>query len=98
MVERVDAMFAAGDCPDALVVFVDCWTSYGGSQFLNSLGLGRYQDYLCDEVVAFVDERYPTLGRPRTARADRQVVRRLRRDGRADGAPGRVQRARLARR
>ena len=36
MVERLDAMFAAGDCPDALVVFVDCWTSYGGSQFLNS--------------------------------------------------------------
>ena len=61
MIERVDALFASGDCPDALVVFVDCWTSYGGSQFLNSLSLGRYQDYLCDEVVAFVDERYPTL-------------------------------------
>ena len=61
MIERVDALFASGDCPDALVVFVDCWTSYGGSQFLNSLSLGRYQDYVCDEVVAFVDERYPTL-------------------------------------
>src|SRR4051812_4652987 len=61
MVERVDAMFAAGECPDALVVFVDCWTSYGGSQFLNSISLGRYQDYLCDEVVAFVDARYPAL-------------------------------------
>jgi hypothetical protein len=61
MLERVDALFASGDCPDALVVFVDCWTSYGGSQFLNSLALGRYQDYLCDEVVAFVDDRYPTL-------------------------------------
>jgi S-formylglutathione hydrolase FrmB len=59
MVERVDAMFAAGDCPDALVVFVDCWTSYAGSQFLNSLALGRYQDYLCDEVTAFVEDRYP---------------------------------------
>jgi hypothetical protein len=61
MLERVDTLFAAGDCPDALVVFVDCWTSYGGSQFLNSFALGRYQDYLCDEVVAFVDDRYPTL-------------------------------------
>jgi Putative esterase len=60
MIERLDAMFAAGECPDAIVVFVDCWTSYGGSQFLNSSSLGRYQDYLCDEVVAFVDERYPT--------------------------------------
>jgi hypothetical protein len=61
MIERVDALFAAGDCPAALVVFVDCWTSFGGSQFLNSVALGRYQDYLCDEVVAFVDDRYPTL-------------------------------------
>jgi Putative esterase len=47
--------------PPAVVVFVDCWTSLGGSQFLNSPGTGRYLDYLCDEVVAFVDERYPTL-------------------------------------
>jgi enterochelin esterase-like enzyme len=58
--ERIDAMFAARECPDAIVVFVDCWTSYGGSQFLNSTGTGRYQDYLCDEVVPFVDDRYPT--------------------------------------
>ena len=61
MIERLDAMFAAGDCPDAIIVFVDCWTSYGGSQYLNSSSLGRYQDHLCDEVPAFVDERYPTI-------------------------------------
>jgi hypothetical protein len=59
-VERLDAMFAAGDCPEAIVVFVDAWTSRGGSQFLNSIGTGRYLDYLCDEVVPFVDRRYPT--------------------------------------
>jgi hypothetical protein len=47
--------------PPAIVVFADCWTSIGGSQFLNSPATGRYLDYLCDEVVAFVDERYPTL-------------------------------------
>ncbi len=59
-VERVDAMFAAGDCPDAVIVFVDAWTRRGGSQFLNSAGTGRYLDYLCDEVVPFVDAHYPT--------------------------------------
>jgi S-formylglutathione hydrolase FrmB len=58
--EGIDAMFAARECPDAIVVFVDCWTSYGGSQFLNSTGTGRYQDYLCDEVAPFIDGRYPT--------------------------------------
>ena len=36
MIERLDAMFAGGGCPDAIVVFVDAWTSYGGSQFINS--------------------------------------------------------------
>ncbi len=98
MIERLDALFAAGDCPDAIVVFVDAWTSFGGSQFLNSTGTGRYLDYLCDEVVAFVDERYPTAAEPRPPRPDRQVQRRLRRDGRADAAPRRLRRARLARR
>jgi S-formylglutathione hydrolase FrmB len=60
VVERLDAMFAAGDCPDAVVVFVDAWTSVGGSQFLNSSSTGPYLDYLCDEIVPFIDERYPT--------------------------------------
>jgi len=59
-IERMDAMLASEDCPDAIVVMVDCWTSYGGSQFLDSTGTGRYQSYLCDEVVPFIDERYPT--------------------------------------
>ena len=60
MIERLDAMFSQGDCPDGIVVFVDCWTSRGGSQFLNSSSTGPYMDYLCDEVTAFIDERYPT--------------------------------------
>jgi S-formylglutathione hydrolase FrmB len=64
--ENVDALFA-GDRPGevapppAIVVFVDCWTSYGGSQYLDSTATGRYHTYLCDEVVAFVDARYRTL-------------------------------------
>jgi hypothetical protein len=43
------------------VVFVDCWTSLGGSQFLDSPATGRYHSYLCDEVVAWVDANYRTL-------------------------------------
>jgi hypothetical protein len=59
--ERIDRLFGEEDCPPALVVFVDCWTSYGGSQFIDSPGTGRYGEYLCEEVVSFVDERYRTL-------------------------------------
>jgi S-formylglutathione hydrolase FrmB len=61
VLELVDALFADEGCPPALVVFVDAWTSYGGSQFLDSPGVGRYHTYLCDEVVPFVDARYSTL-------------------------------------
>ena len=59
--ERIDRLFAEEDCPPALVVFADAWTSYGGSQFIDSPGTGRYGEYLCDEVVSFVDSRYRTL-------------------------------------
>lgn len=60
LIERLDPILAAEDCPDAVVVFVDAWTSLGGSQFLNSPATGNYTDYLCDELVPFIDERYPT--------------------------------------
>jgi hypothetical protein len=63
MLERVDALFAEEGCPPARVVFVDAWTSYGGSQFIDSTGTGDYHTYLCDEVVPFVDARYPTEAR-----------------------------------
>ncbi|MPZ86545.1 MAG: enterochelin esterase [Nitriliruptorales bacterium] len=61
MLELVDELFAQPETPPCLVALVDCWTSYGGSQYLDSPGTGRYHTYLCDEVVAFVDGRYRTL-------------------------------------
>jgi S-formylglutathione hydrolase FrmB len=58
--ESIDELFSPGEAPPAIVVLVDCWTSLGGSQFLNSPGTGRYLDHLCDEVVPFVDGRFRT--------------------------------------
>jgi S-formylglutathione hydrolase FrmB len=59
--ELADDLFARGDAPPCVLVWVDCWTSYGGSQFLDSPGTGKYHTYLCDEVVPWVDEHYRTL-------------------------------------
>jgi len=58
--ELADDLFARGDAPPVIVAWVDCWTSIGGSQFLDSPGTGNYLTYLCDEVVAFVDGGYRT--------------------------------------
>lgn len=63
-VETADAVLSAGDVPPCLVVFVDAWTAYGGSQFVDSPGTGRYHSYLCDEVVPWVDARYRTIAAP----------------------------------
>lgn len=62
--EALDALFARGDAPPCLVVFVDAWTAYGGSQYVDSPGTGRYHSYLCDELVPYVDARYRTLAEP----------------------------------
>src|SRR5919198_4160685 len=59
--ELADELFASGGAPPAICAWVDCWTSYGGSQFLDSPGTGAYHTYLCDEVVPWVDEHYRTL-------------------------------------
>jgi Putative esterase len=62
--ETADAIFARQEAPPAIVVWVDAWTKYGGSQFVDSPGTGRYHSYLCDEVVPWVDARYRTLADP----------------------------------
>jgi S-formylglutathione hydrolase FrmB len=59
--ELADDLFARGEAPPCILVWVDCWTSIGGSQFLDSPGTGRYHTYLCDEVVPWVDANYRTL-------------------------------------
>ncbi len=59
--EAADELFASGGAPPCIVVYVDAWTSYGGSQFVDSPGTGRYHSYLCDEVVPYVDQRYRTM-------------------------------------
>jgi hypothetical protein len=59
--ELADQLFARGEAPPVIVVYVDAWTSVGGSQFLDSPGTGRYHSHLCEEVVPWVDAHYRTL-------------------------------------
>ena len=55
--EEIDTL-----APEAVVVLVDGWTSVGGSQWIDSEGIGRYGTYLREEIVPFVDDSYPTDG------------------------------------
>ncbi len=62
--ERLDALVSSGAVPPVVGVFVDGWTSLGGSQWVNSEAIGRYRDYLARDVVAFVDARCRTVSAP----------------------------------
>jgi enterochelin esterase family protein len=59
--ERLDRLIACGAVPPVIAVLPDCWTIFGGAQYLNSSALGAYEDYLIDELVPYVDARYRTL-------------------------------------
>ena len=96
VLELFDELFASGEAPPCLVVFPDCFTALGGSQYLDSPATGRYHTYLCDEVVPWVDERYRTLDAP----AHRGIMGKssggVRRDGDADAPARPLRRARHA--
>lgn len=61
--DRLDRLIAAGACPPVIIAAPDCFTRVGGNQYINSAGTGRYEDYLVDEIIPFVDANYRTLPR-----------------------------------
>ncbi len=63
-VEDLDRLIVAGECRPLVMPMPDCWTAYGGSQFIDSAGTGNYMTYLCDELVPFVDGRFNTVAEP----------------------------------
>ncbi len=58
--ERMDAIVARGG-EEMILVMPDCFTRFGGSQYLNSTATGRYQDHVVNELVPWVDRTFRTL-------------------------------------
>ncbi|HEX8955556.1 MAG TPA: alpha/beta hydrolase-fold protein [Burkholderiaceae bacterium] len=66
--QRLDRLINSGRMQPMIVAMPDCRTRLGGSQYINSSATGRYEDYLIEELVPFVDACFRT--RPdRTQRA-----------------------------
>ncbi len=56
--ERMNRLIAQGQCGPMILVLPDCFTRLGGNQYINSSATGPYEDYLIQEVLPFVEERY----------------------------------------
>lgn len=63
MAQRLEMLYGEG-MPHAIVVLPDCFTTLGGSQYRNSEAVGRYEDYVVEEIVSFVDRQYRTIAAP----------------------------------
>ena len=59
--QRIERLMAEGRLPPAIYVLPDCFTRYGGSQYLTSTAIGRYEDYVIDEIVPHIDRTYRTI-------------------------------------
>jgi S-formylglutathione hydrolase FrmB len=59
--ERLDDLIASKKIKPMIAVMPDCFTYYGGSQYLNSTATGNYEDYLTQEIVELVDKNFRTI-------------------------------------
>ncbi|MFA7331860.1 MAG: alpha/beta hydrolase-fold protein [Candidatus Delongbacteria bacterium] len=62
VLELADRLIAAGALPPAVLAFPDCSTRYGGGQYLDSPGTGRYLSHLADEVLPLLEAHYRLRG------------------------------------
>ncbi len=58
--ERIDRLITSGAMQPCIAVLPDCFTIFGGAQYINSSALGQYEDYLLDELIPYVDKTYRT--------------------------------------
>jgi enterochelin esterase-like enzyme len=52
--QRLDRLIGSGEMPPVVVPMPDCYSSLGGNQYVNSPSVGRYADYVVDELVPFL--------------------------------------------
>ena len=57
----IDRLFAEGKTKGIILVGVDGRTKDGCSLYVNSATNGNYADYICKDIVNYVDEHYRTL-------------------------------------
>ena len=55
--QRLDRLIGSGEMPPVVVPMPDCYSSLGGNQYINSSSVGRYADYIVEELVPYLGTR-----------------------------------------
>jgi enterochelin esterase family protein len=58
--ERLDRLLGEGRIPPLVVAVPDCFTALGGSQYVDSPAVGRYETFVVKEFVPWLDATFRT--------------------------------------
>jgi enterochelin esterase-like enzyme len=61
LADVLDLAFLRDPLREMIVVVVDGWTRYGGSQYVDSPVNGNFEQFAVREVIAEIDDRYRTI-------------------------------------
>jgi enterochelin esterase-like enzyme len=61
--QKMNRLISEKKCGPMILVLVDCFTKFGGNQYINSSATGRYEDYIVKEIVSFIDKNYNSSAR-----------------------------------
>jgi len=56
--ERLDRLIGEQRMPPVVVAFPDCFTRLGGNQYINSESMGPWEDFLLDEMLPAIEQRF----------------------------------------
>ncbi len=56
--QRLDRLVDSGRMGPVVAAFPDCFTSLGGNQYINSTVMGRWEDFLLDEMIPRIESRF----------------------------------------
>jgi hypothetical protein len=57
--QRVDRLIADGKMGAIALALPDCFTSLGGNQYINSIAMGNWSDFLINEMIPLLEEELP---------------------------------------
>src|SRR6202171_964562 len=63
--ERLDRLIGEQRMPPVVVAFPDCFTRLGGTQYINSASVGAWEDFLLQEMLPAIEERFGCGGNGR---------------------------------
>jgi S-formylglutathione hydrolase FrmB len=57
--QRVERLVREGKMGEVIVAFPDCFTSLAGNQYINSLAVGNWADFLLQEMIPAIESQFP---------------------------------------